>query len=28
MNEGQTVEFDMVEGRNGKANADNIKVVS
>ncbi|HAT88152.1 cold-shock protein [Cohaesibacter gelatinilyticus] len=28
LNEGQTVEFEMVEGRNGKANADNIKVIS
>lgn len=27
LNEGQTVEFEMVEGRNGKSNADNIKVV-
>ncbi|WP_321338291.1 cold-shock protein [Breoghania sp.] len=27
LTEGQKVEFDMVEGRNGKQNADNLKVL-
>ncbi|WP_319531118.1 cold-shock protein [uncultured Cohaesibacter sp.] len=27
LTEGQTVEYEMVEGRNGKENADNLKVV-
>ena len=27
LNEGQAIEYDMVEGRNGKFNADNLKIV-
>lgn len=27
LNEGQTVEYELVDGRNGKKNADNIKVI-
>ncbi|MCT4657218.1 MAG: cold-shock protein [Cohaesibacter sp.] len=28
LNEGQSIEFELVEGRNGKVNADNLKILS